>query len=376
MPTQESLFAHPNNILNYLRDRGHTNITLKNVEPLRDKSHHLGKEFGFGDPIFVEFESSGTSHAIVIRTMRANQFGHSRRSDRMGSLSDAYDTYNQTPMHIRALDVGTIDAHGHLYPMPPGEPFLVTEFIPGKIYAHDIEECSTHKTASPSHKKRAAILARYLVTLHAQKRDRLQHIRCLRDTLGSGEGIFGISDGYSPEDPVVTPSRLERIEIAVLRWRWRLRHLSHRAARTHGDFHPFNIVFAHNDTPVILDCSRGAEGEPADDVVALSVNYLFFSLQNGEHFTGALRELWTVFWETYLDESKDTEITHLVPPFFAWRILVLACPTWYPKTSSATRERLVQVAENMLTGAHFDPFKIDDLLGPNQVFESSNTSHL
>ena len=97
--------------------------------------------------------------------------------------------------------------------------------------------------------------------------------RAVRDLLGHGEGIFGIVDGYPDGVPGAPPERLEALERAALAWRWRLRGRAGRLRRTHGDFHPFNVIFAEGTRFTLLDASRGGLGDPADDLVALTVNY-------------------------------------------------------------------------------------------------------
>src|SRR5690606_17668872 len=141
----------------------------------------------------------------------------------------------------------------------------------------------------------------------------------------------GLCDSYPDGHPVATSQRLERIEKACVEWRWRLRGHGERACRTHGDFHPFNILFRADVDFTALDCSRGAVGEPADDVTCLSINYLFFALASGRaQFDGPLRTLWDTFWARYLEVTGDHEILQMVAPFFAWRGLVVASPVWYP----------------------------------------------
>src|SRR5438105_654400 len=82
-------------------------------------------------------------------------------------------------------------------------------------------------------------------------------------------------------------------------------------SRRPGDCHPFNIVFDARGDLVLLDTSRGSEGDPADDVACLAINYLFFALEE-EQAWGGLRELWYRFWDVYLSESGDQEVLDVV----------------------------------------------------------------
>ena len=134
---------------------------------------------------------------------------------------------------------------------------------------------------------------------------------------------------------------------------------SDRLAKTHGDFHPFNIVF-EGDSFTLLDASRGCEGDPADDVACLAVNFVFFALGDLHAWKNGLRALWRTFWETYLAESGDQELLDVVAPFLTWRILVLANPTWYAGLATEHREALLGLAERALAG-RFDPDWAEDM---------------
>jgi Ser/Thr protein kinase RdoA (MazF antagonist) len=174
---------------------------------------------------------------------------------------------------------------------------------------------------------------------------------------------MGLCDSYPSDHPIATPHRLKAIETEAVRWRWNLKSHTHRTRRIHGDFHPFNLLFREGTDFSVLDCSRGGVGEPADDLAAMSINYIFFSLQNHRLFHGALREIWNVFWHTYLSETEDLQVLDVIAPFFVWRCLVLASPVWYPNIPNALRDRLLQYAERLLENEPFHPDRIDELLG-------------
>jgi aminoglycoside phosphotransferase (APT) family kinase protein len=258
--------------------------------------------------------------------------------------------------------MGTFDESGELRAIATGEAFLLTEYVRGQIYARDLEAAADRDRATELDLARAEALARYLVTLHSARAHRDQYVRDLRDTIGSGEGIFGIIDSYPGDHPVATAARLQAIERGAVRWRWTLRDRHERARRTHGDFHPFNVLFREGTDFSLLDCSRGGAGEPADDVTSMALNYLFFALTRRKAFVGALRELWDRFWALYLELSGDEELLEVVAPFFAWRGLVVASPLWYPAVGDAVREKILTFVEKLISGAPFRPNRIEELL--------------
>lgn len=354
----------------YLRRRFGGQAEVLGVGELGQSTQESLKDYGYGRPLRVDFRvaAGGTAQTMVIRTMSPDPFGHDRRADRVGAMVLDFDVFPTMPRHIQPHEVGVFDAAGELVPMPAGEAWLVTDYVDGELYARDLKVLQGVAKAGARDLARAEALADYLAALHVVAGPPEAWWRAIRDTIGSGEGIFGLCDSYPAGHPIARPERLMRIEQAAIAWRWRWRAEGEplalrRSRRTHGDFHPFNLLFREGVDFTALDCSRGAVGEPADDVACLSLNYLFFSLAGGaERFEGALRELWEVFWARYLDKSGDLEILSRVAPFFAWRGLVVASPVWYPKVPDAVRERLFLFIERLLAGEPFMPSRVDELL--------------
>ena len=69
-------------------------------------------------------------------------------------------------------------------------------------------------------------------------------------------------------------------------------------------------------------------------------------------------ELWKTLWDTYLEETNDQEVLEIVPPYLAWRLLVVAHPKWYPDTEPAVRHALLTLAEDALEAGRFDPASV------------------
>lgn len=349
-------------IQRYLRERWFQDAEIVSIEALGSTLQEGLKDYGYGRPLHISFRTQDEIRHLVLRTMVGDPFGHDRRADRANTLLLAYDTFHSIPQHIEPLDVGAFDDQGNLISIPRGEMYLITNFVEGELYAKDLLRMSLHDTFEEYDLLRAKALARYLATLHGETELPALYIRQIRDVVGSGEGIMGLCDSYPDDHPVASPHRLKSIEIEAIRWRWHLKSYSHRTRRTHGDFHPFNLLFRTGTDFSVLDCSRGGVGDPADDLAALSINYIFFSLQHHRLFRGALREVWNVFWHTYLEETDDQQVFEVIAPFFTWRSLVLASPVWYPNISDTLRDRLLRFAEKLLENEPFHPDRIDELL--------------
>ncbi len=114
-------------------------------------------------------------------------------------------------------------------------------------------------------------------------------------------------------------------------------------------------MFQGGDSFVVLDRSRGEWGDPADDVAALTINFLFFSLQQRERLDGPLGLLFTRFWRRYLDATDDEEMRAVIAPFYAFRGLVVANPVWYPHLAPGVRVKLLNFVRAVLDEPLFDP---------------------
>ncbi len=306
-------------------------------------------------------DAEGAVRAFVFRTAAPDEFGHDRRSDRAANLLLAFDGFAEMPDHVEALDVGFQTPGGLLSVRDGGEPYLVTTYAEGRLYAEDLRRVAAERRASALDLERCDALAGWLAALHAERLvDPVAWRRAVRDLLGHGEGLFGIVDSYGSDVPAAPPSRLQGIEERCLAWRWFLRGHPERLRRTHGDFHPFNLVFAEGTRFTVLDASRGCKGDAADDVVALAVNYPFFALQAPGAWRRGLGLLWARFWERYLG-ARGEAVLESAAPYLAWRALVLGCPRFYPDLGAAARDALLSFAERALTSPRFDPRSAEEL---------------
>jgi Phosphotransferase enzyme family len=331
------------------------------------------KGAGYGEPLRLSVEQpDGRVRELVWHTATADPFGHDRRADRAAEMLLAFETFGSVPGQVAAVDVGAIGSDGALCSLRDhGEFYLVTEFAAGDVYAADLRRIAHQRAATDHDLRRCDLLVDYLVAMHRQplpvagpggevKRAQV-YARAIRDLVGDGEGIFGMVDGYSADAPGAPPERLQALESRCCRWRWRLRDRHHRLARTHGDFHPFNIVFGDGDRLALLDASRGCMGDPADDVTGLAINYLFFALEDPACWKRGLGLLWQRFWGRYLELSGDRELLEVAPLFLAWRALVIANPLWYPALPAAGRDALFGLAERALDAGRLDPESAETL---------------
>jgi hypothetical protein len=323
------------------------------------------KSYGYGKPVRIDYQVvGGNSGSVVFHTMSASPFGHEDMSDRAQTLLWAHRAFNSLPGHVRSLDVGAFQSDATLISLGKADEFcLLTEYAEGEGYNRDLERLRDTDTLSDLDVARADSLCDYLVKTHRiTGGDPGLYTRRIRELVGHGECIMGLTDSYPPH-PLIPASLLEEIEHRCVKWRWKLKPLAHRLRQVHGDFHPWNILFGPGAAFRVLDRSRGEWGDPADDVVCLTANYLFFSLQRSGRLAGAFEILFQRFWERYLSGSQDQEMLNVVAPYFAFRGLVMASPVWYPKLPDQVRQRLLTFILALLERETFDPKEVNAYCG-------------
>jgi len=346
------------------------NVTVSRLGASETGEKDDPKQLGYGVPFQVECLIDGSPRCFVVSRTRPTQgFGHDYPADRAWQAFYGHAAYNTFPRHARSVDVGFVRESGALVSAADAtEFFQLVEKMPGKLYWLDLDRLLSEPLRTLD-VERAEVLARFLARCHADKRDEpALYQRRIRELVGHGECVMGILDSYPHPYPLLPEAECEALERELVSWRWRLRPRAHRLSRTHGDFHPWNLLFEDGADFTALDRSRGEWGEPADDVSALGVNYLFFgvrrSAQEGrrgvaEPFAALLRS----FLEAYIHASGDGELFDVLPPFFAFRALVIAHPRWYPTLTDETRRVLLDFARAMAAPHPFDPARLPALLG-------------
>lgn len=346
----------------YLRQRFGSTAEVIAFGPIgQETSGHTLKGYGYGKPIGLTFSVRGSVKRAVIETMSPGPFGHEHMADRAQAILWDFDSYGRLPRHVPALDVGAFTKGGGLTSVASArELFVLTQWADGQGYQDDLARLSRTGRLSAVDRPRARALARYLERIHrVKKRDPDLYRRRWRELLGHGECIMGLTDSYPTRVEFITPDLLRAIEEACNRWRWRLRDRSDRLSQVHGDFHPWNVLFRRGTDFSVLDRSRGEWGEPADDVAAMTINYLFFSLRRWGTLRGPFEILFRELWDDYVRKSGDDAVCETVAPFYAFRGLVIASPLWYPDLTTSLRRTIFTFIENVLSVERFEPNEVN-----------------
>ena len=328
------------------------------------------KKLGYGLPYLIVFKSGKSEKKLILSTMRIGRgIGHDYRSDRVENLVMAFDTWNNLPKHCKVNDIGAFRKRDSTM-ITLGECeefFIVRPMAEGVEYYKDLDRIFSSGKLEDQDIDKARALAEYLVDIHKVKNsksaDQELYLRKIRDTVGHGECVFGLADSYPTKPEYLRDKELEDLEKKCVEQRWKLRAKVSRLSKVHGDFHPWNILFSvggrRPDKFILLDRSRGEWGEPADDVCALSINYIFYSLRKYGELKGEFKTLFDQFMRSYLAGSGDEEMLSAMPLFYAFRCLVIASPLWYPSLSNEIRRKIFNFAGNILDAGRFDPYTVN-----------------
>lgn len=309
-----------------------------------------------GTAFKVTFEAGGEERNLILKTLFPAEFGHDHYSDRARVLLLAHADYNDMPQHVEAIDVVGDTPEGLISLKDAHEFYILMRTAPGMPYVEDLDAILQRHALDDQDRERTRALARFLARLHRRRytgpNGRSLYRRRIRELIGHGECIMGIIDTY---DAVSFAAEEELLGFARkgISWWGKIRGKVERLCNVHGDYHPGNIRF-HGQDFTLLDRSRGRWGEAADDVSCLASNYIYYALKDRGRFEGPFAELCRLFLDTYLELTRDDELLDLVQPFFAFRVLVIANPRFYPEDTAAVKRKLIAFGLAVLDTGRFD----------------------
>lgn len=316
-----------------------------------------------GAGFLIEIQTPEGIKQYVIKGLFPEGLGHDYPSDRAQVFLLDLETYEGLPQHAKAVDVLSEMPDGSIKSIGGGkEYYLLMERVGGRDYFNDLREFANKDSLESKDKEKIRAMTSYLAQIHSIKKDsRSLYWRKLRDIIGHGECLMGVFDIYP--DGTLSYKEMAEIEKLCIEWRARLKPKTHRLSQIHGDFHPGNIWFKDSADFVLLDRSRGPYGEPADDVTALCINYIFFSVMYYGEVKGAYLECLNLFFEEYVKLTRDDELFEVLAPFFAFRGAVVANPVFYPDLSMDGRNKIFRFVKRVLSKSRFEVAKVNEYIG-------------
>lgn len=321
-----------------------------------------------GSGFLIEMKTASGLKSYVIKTLLSEGLGHDYPSDRASVFLLDLDEYNKLPKHVKAVDVLAETEEGLIKSIGGGkEYYLLMERADGRDYFNDLREFSVKEKLDEMDIKKIEAMTSYLAEIHSVKKDsRTLYWRKLRDTVGHGECLMGVLDSYP--DGIISYREMADVIKKSVDWYARLKPEYDRLSCIHGDFHPGNIWFTGGQGGdsvadfILLDRSRGPWGEPADDVTALTINYIFFSVRFHGDVRGPYLEGLNLFFDAYIRSSGDAMLTEVTAPFFAFRTAVVANPVFYPDVTHEQRKVLFRFMHNVLGDDRFHIRRINDYM--------------
>ncbi len=343
-------------VQNYLRRSYGKDAELLGIERLGEGVH--------GAAYLVKFRTPHEEQRLIMKALFPSRFGHDHYSDRAQVLLLANANYNDMPKHIKAVDVVGESPDRLISVKDAKEFYIFMEEARGDSYFKDLDAILERGFLNELDKGRAKMLAHFLADIHAHKYSgqdaKILYRRRIRDLIGHGECVMGIIDAYEHVEFTTDQELIEYAE-KCLPWWGKIRDKGERLRSVHGDYHPGNIRLQGDDF-ILLDRSRGSWGEPADDVSCLSVNYIYYAIRDRGAFEGPFAELFRLFLQYYFEKTKDDGFFEVTQPFFAFRVLVIANPKFYPDDTTETKRKLLNFGHSVLETERFDTEKISDYM--------------
>lgn len=339
-----------------------------------------------GAGFLIDMQTKKGPRSYVIKGLFPEGLEHDYPSDRAGVFLLDLDEFKNIPKHVKAVDVLAEMEDGSIKSIGGGrEYYLLMERAEGRHYFNDLTAFSKKERLNDADIIKIKTMTSYLTELHSMKKDsRHLYWRKIRDTIGHGECLMGVFDTYP--DGTISYEEIADIEKKCVDWRARLKPGFKRLCRVHGDFHPGNIWFKENSGQqsavignppippldkggqggvidfILLDRSRGPWGDAADDITALTINYIFFSLTYYGQVQGTYFEALKLFYNEYIQKTGDEELLGVVAPFYAFRGSVVANPVFYPDVSPENRKKIFNFIHGVLDDESFKIEKVNEYI--------------
>ena len=333
-----------------------------------------------GAGFLIDMQTKKGPKSYVIKGLFPEGLEHDYPSDRAGVFLLDLDEFKNLPKHVKAVDVLAEMEDGSIKSIGGGkEYYLLMERAEGRHYFHDLSAFSKKEKLDDTDITKIKEMTSYLANIHSVKKEsRHLYWRKIRDTIGHGECLMGVFDTYP--DGTISYEEIADIEKKCVDWRAKLKPRFKRLCQIHGDFHPGNIWFkevgaglcACPGQPqgiaptkidfILLDRSRGPWGDAADDVTALTINYIFFSINHSGKIQGTYLEALELFYNEYTKKTGDTGLLEIVAPFYAFRGAVVANPLFYPDVTPENRRKIFNFVHGVLDDESFKIEKVNEYL--------------
>ncbi|MHC4996213.1 MAG: aminoglycoside phosphotransferase family protein, partial [Planctomycetota bacterium] len=99
----------PGQLTRYMADTLGQRVSEVSIRTIDQATDQDLKEYGYGEPLAIDYRVNGTMRRAVLHTISPGPFGHQHMADRAGDILWSHTAFNRLPRHVRSFGVGAFD---------------------------------------------------------------------------------------------------------------------------------------------------------------------------------------------------------------------------------------------------------------------------
>lgn len=296
---------------------------------------------------------------FVVRRLLGKGMSRDYISDQVENFLLQHNIANSLPHTVKSRDVFIVRNKVELSISDPSYVYQVMDFAKGIEYTEYFSLLNEQQFLNESHKQIIKSITDVLTEIHSIKPDAFSHedkkslyFRHSQDFIGS-QVFMDVIDCFPDFDFFNKEKKSEMMKLLFC-LREKNKHNFSRLSKIHADLHPGNLRISKRNKITLIDGARTLWGEPADDIASMAANYLKKHFESKSTNKSASMEALELFINSYIDQTKDTQVFSLWQMFLAVRLTILANPLFFKDIDISLSKNLIDIAFKILKASRVD----------------------